>query len=355
MRFSVFAATALVLAACSPAEQEHAAPVRPVLFTVAKAADTVVFGPFAGTVEPRYRSQLGFQIGGRVAARDVTIGDTVKKGQRLATLDPTVTRFALTRSEADVADAKAQAENAAATEARSRRLMEGGNITQAQFDSAIAARDTTQARLNQAFASLQKARDQVNWTELHADFDGVVTERLAEVGQVLSAGQPVYTVARPEVREAVVDIPEELTGAMPRDGLFTVTLQSAPQITTTGKVREVAPFAESGTRTRRIRMTLQDPPIGFRLGATITVVLTRKVAPHIDLPPTALLEQEGQSAVWILATDGKSVARRPVSVGERGPESVRISDGLSEGERVVVAGVHSLSDGQAVRPPEALP
>ncbi|MFD0935582.1 biotin/lipoyl-binding protein, partial [Methylobacterium trifolii] len=98
----------LALSACKPAEEAKAPPIRPVLYTVAKPVDTVRFGPFAGTVEPRYQSQLGFQIGGRVVARDVTVGDIVKKGQRLAALDPVVPRFALTRAEADVADARAQ-------------------------------------------------------------------------------------------------------------------------------------------------------------------------------------------------------------------------------------------------------
>ena len=350
MRLAPPALAILALTACQPPQdKDQPPPVRPVLFTVAKVTQTGMFGPFAGTVEPRYRSQLGFQIGGRLVARDVTIGDVVKKGQRLAALDPVVTRFALTRAEADVADARAQAENAAASEARSRKLMEGGNTTQAQMDTSTAGRDTSRARLLQAEASLQKARDQMSWTELHADFDGVVTERLAEVGQVVSAGQGVVTVARPEIREAVVDIPEGLVGAMPPDAQFAVALQSAPEITATGKVREVAPFAEQGTRTRRIRMTLQDPPSAFRLGATITVSLTRPVSPHVLLPETALLEADGKSAVWIVARDGKSVARREVVVAERKEERVRVREGLSAGERVVVAGVHSLRDGQSVR------
>ncbi|GJE56379.1 MULTISPECIES: efflux RND transporter periplasmic adaptor subunit [Methylobacterium] len=351
---------ALLLSACKPSEEaKEPAPIRPVLVTIAKRTDTVMFGPFAGTVEPRYQSQLGFQIGGRVAARDVTVGDVVKKGQRLATLDPVVTRFALTRAEADVADAKAQAENAAATEARQRRLMEGGNVTQAQMDSSTAGRDTSQARLAQAMASLQRARDQMGYTELHADFDGVVTQRLAEVGQVLSAGQAVVTVARPEVREAVVDIPEDLVGTMPREGRFTISLQSAPEITAMAKVREIAPFADQGTRTRRIKLTLIDPPTAFRLGATITVGLKRSTEPRFVLPPTALLEADGRASVWIVPEAAKDapahVERRDVTVGERDAERVSLSGGVNDGERVVVAGVHSLGDGQTVRVGEPIP
>ena len=348
-RAACLVAAALALAGCKPAEEATPAPVRPVLYTVVRSVDTVRFGPFVGTVEPRYQSQLGFQIGGRVVARDVTVGDLVKKGQRLAALDPVVPRFALTRAEADVADARAQAENANATEARTRRLTEGGNVAQAQLDAATANRDTAQARLAQAMASLQKARDQIGYTELKADFDGVVTQRSAEVGQDLSAGQTVVTVARPEVREAVVDIPEDLIGAMPKDGRFGVALQSAPEVTALGTVREVAPFADASTRTRRIRMSLQEPPAAFRLGATIAVSLARKAEPRVILPETALLSAEGGSAVWVVDPDGNHVSRRSVRVAERRAEHVAVSDGLSPGDRVVVAGVNSLSEGQLVR------
>lgn len=354
MRMSAIrpAAAALLvlgLGACKEAKQEGPAPVRPVLYVIAKPVERTLFGPFAGTVEPRYSSQLGFQIGGRVVARDVTMGDVVKKGQRLAALDPIVPRFGLVRAEADVADARAQAENASATEARTRKLFEGSNVTQAQLDGAVANRDTAQARLAQAQSSLQKARDQMGYTELRADFDGVVTERSAEVGQDLTPGQAVVTVARPEVREAVVDIPENLIGAMPMDGRFTVSLQSAPEITTLGIVREVAPFADQRTRTRRIRMTLDAPPSAFRLGTTVTVSLSQAVQPRIPLPATALLSENGQDAVWVVDGDGTHVARRTVTVAERMGERVSVGGGLKAGDRVVVAGAHSLHDSQTVR------
>lgn len=339
------------LGGCTDHGDEAAAPVRPVLTEVAEPSDTVTLGPFAGTIEPRYQAQLGFQIPGRMVARDVTVGDLVRKGQRLAALDTIVSRFDLTRAEADLADA--QAENAEAAEARTRRLMTGNSVSQATLDQAVARRDTARARVDQAMASLQKARDQMGYTELKAEFDGVVTQRLAEIGQVLSAGQGVVTVARPDVREAVVDIPEAYAGALPPDGRFTVALQSTPDLTTTGRVREIAPLAEAGTRSKRIRIALDDPGPAFRLGATIDVALAGAERPRFLLPPSALLEEGGRHSVWVVSPDGKSVTRRDVTVAgehDRGaPNRIAILEGLKAGERVVVAGVHSLKDGQPVR------
>ncbi|MET3482655.1 RND family efflux transporter MFP subunit [Methylobacterium sp. 1973] len=349
---------AAALAACNGHGEEGgeaaaAAPIRPVLTQVVVPSDTVMFGPFAGTIEPRYQAQLGFQIPGRMVARDVTIGDLVTRGQRLAALDTIVTRFDLTRAEADLADAKAQAENAEAAEARTRRLMSGNSVAQATLDQAVAKRETARARVDQALSSLQKARDQMGYTELKAEFDGVVTQRLAEVGQVLTAGQGVVTVARPDVREAVVDIPEVYVGALPADGVFTVALQSAPELTARGRVREIAPLAESGTRSKRIRISLDQPGPAFRLGATINVSLTRNVSPTVLLPASALLEDGGRRSVWVVSADGKSVSRRDVTVAAARDNAedgrIAVVDGLKAGERVVVAGVHVLKEGQAVR------
>ncbi|ACL55767.1 efflux RND transporter periplasmic adaptor subunit [Methylobacterium nodulans] len=346
----------LALAGCQEKKAEAPPPVRPVLTVTTALHETETFGPFAGTVEPRYQTQMGFRIGGRIVARDVYVGDLVGKGTRLAALDPTVQQFALLRARADVADAQAQVTHASAAEARQRTLFESGSaVTQAQLDAAVANRDTAAARLARARAALQKAEDELGYATLTADFDGVVTAWSAEVGQVVPAGQAVVTVARPDIREAVVDIPDALMGEVPREAEFTVTLQAVPAITVRGRVREIGPLAEAATRTRRVRMTLLDPPASFRLGTTVTVALERRIPPRIPLPATALLDEGGGHAVWVVTPDGKAVNRRAVSLIGRDEGRVLVGTGLQPGERVVVAGVHSLAEGQEVRLPETGP
>jgi RND family efflux transporter MFP subunit len=340
---------ALVLAGCQGEKAEAPPPVRPVLTTKVEVRTAETFGPFAGTVEPRYQTQSGFRVPGRMVARDVYVGDLVPRGARLAALDPTVLQFAVTRARADVADAEAQLANASATEARQRTLFEGGNVTQAALDAAVASRDTAAARIAQGKAALQKATDELGYATLKADVDGVVTAWNAEVGQVVSAGQAVVTLARPDIREAVVDIPDGLMGDIRAGTEFAVTVQAAPAITGRGRVREIGPLADPATRTRRVRMTLVDPPEAFRLGTTITVALARATPPRITLPATALLEAETRTGVWVVARDGKTVSRRDVAVVARDDDTVTLKGGLETGETVVVAGVHSLKEGQAVR------
>lgn len=341
-------ALALLCAGCKEEAAQAPDPVRPVVVTTAAPVSFAVFGPFASTLEARYQTQLGFQLAGRMVARDVYVGDVVKQGQRLGALDPTVPQFALTRAQADVSDAKAQLLNAQGVEKRQRQLTEGGNVSEAVLDNAVAARDTAKARLDQVEAALRVAQEQIGYTELHASFDGVVTAWTAEVGQYVSNGQAVVTVARPDIREAVVDIPDELIGKVSPAMVFTVRLLSSPDITATAVVREIGPLADAATRSRRVRLTLQNPSSAFRIGTTITVQVETPMAPHVALPKVALLGEGGDRWVWVLAPDGRSVARRPVTVSGGEDGQVFVTGGLARGDKVVTVGVHSLKDGQAV-------
>ena len=302
------AGCALALAGCG-GDEDLPAPLRPVLTTTVESVATETFGPFASTVEARYQTQLGFQLAGRMVARDVFVGDAVRKGQRLAAIDPVVSQFALLRAKADVADARAQLANATGIEARQRTLSEGGNVSRATLDGAVAGRDTAKARLDQAQAALRMAEDQIGYTELHANFDGVVTAWTAEVGQYVDNGRAVVTLARPDVREAVVDIPDDLIGRVAPGMTFLARLQAAPDTTAHAVVREIGPLADEATRTHRVRLTLADASPAFRLGTTLSLSRETPVAPHMVVPTGALLEDGGRTFVWVLAGGTSRAAR----------------------------------------------
>ncbi|HWJ18004.1 MAG TPA: efflux RND transporter periplasmic adaptor subunit, partial [Geobacterales bacterium] len=164
----------LLVAACSRQDKAQTVqPPRPVLSVLVEPRTVEMFGPFTGTIQPRYQSSAGFQIAGRMVTRDVNVGDLVKAGQLLASLDPRLTRFSLNSAEADVANARATLINAQATEDRQKKLLADamGGTMQAQVDAAIANRQTAQAKLDQGLANLQKAKEQVGYTELRTDYN----------------------------------------------------------------------------------------------------------------------------------------------------------------------------------------
>ena len=97
-----------------------------------------------------------------------------------------------------------------------------------------------------------------------------------------------------------------------------------------------------------MKLSLLDPSPSFRLGSTVTVTRQEEVRPQIILPQSALLDDGGRTAVWVVDTGG-TVGLRPVTLGGRGPGFFSVVGGLEPGARVVTAGVHSLTQGQKVK------
>lgn len=344
----------LLLAACKQDQQTVVEPpLRPVLSVVAVVRTTDTLGPFAGTIEPRYKTDLGFRIFGRMVARFVDVGSTVIKGQELAALDPAVQALAVRSAQAAVINAEAQFANAEAEDARQRDLVQRNFTPQAQYELVERNRDTAQASLTRAQAALRKAKDALGFTQLRADFDGVVINRYAEPGQVVNAGQKIVTVARPEVREAVIAVPDALAEALshPKDFAITVDLDHTIAMKASG-VRSIDPVADPTTRTRIVYLTLNDPPEAFRLGITVSVTFSRPESPQVDLPATAIMDKDGKSFVWVIDPARNIVSQREVTVASHSEGQVVVTKGINAGERIVVAGVHSLKPGQQVKAPQ---
>ncbi|MBR7195393.1 MULTISPECIES: efflux RND transporter periplasmic adaptor subunit [Pseudomonas] len=339
---------ALLLGACSEKETPPE-PVRPVLSVTVKALNEESLGRFAGSIQARYESNTGFRVGGRIASRNVDVGAEVQKGTLLATLDPSDQQNQLRSAQGDLARIQAQLINAQANARRQQALFDRGVGAQAQLDVANTDLKTTQASLDQARAAVSQSKDQLSYTELRSDHKAVVTAWNAEAGQVVTAGQQVVTLAQPDIKEAVIDLPDTLVDQLPSDVVFSVAAQLDPSISTTAIIREIEPQAQSATRTRRARLTLSDTPDGFRLGTAISVTLSSAIKPRIELPLTALQEVDGKPRIWVIDTQNKTVNPRDVSVVSRGDHSVVLAGGVQNGERVVSAGVNSLKPGQSVK------
>jgi RND family efflux transporter MFP subunit len=348
-RYFVIASTiasALAMAGCKQ-EAKAPEPVRPVLSTIVEPAEsgsTVA----VGTVQPRYETNLGFRVLGRLIARPVNVGDLVAEGQMIAAIDPTALELAVQSARADLSKSQALLENAIGAEERKRILIKTDATTKQSLDDAEQVRAGTQASSARARANLAKAVEQLGYAQVKSNFAGVVTAASAEVGQVVSPGQSVVTVARPDVREAVVDIgadfPVPLTVGLP----FTVGLQLVPAVQVQGQIREIAPQADQVTRMRRVRIALNDPPESFRLGSTIIAKLSSVQGAVLRVPASAVFKQGGETFVWVIDAPTSTVSLHKVDLSED-EAGVRIAGGLSVGERIVTAGIHSLKPGQQVR------
>jgi len=341
---------ATVLASCQKQEETAQEAPRPVLSVIARQTPAASLR-LTGMVEPKIKTELGFRVLGRVIARNVGVGDLVKKGDVVAAVDPLALELAVRSAQSDLSNAQAQLLNATTTEQRQRTLTEARSGTEAALEEAEQGRRSATASVARAQANLNKAEEQLGYTRLRADFDGVVTATSAEVGQVVSAGQAIVTIARPDERDAVVDVPQGTAERLKPGAPFDVTLQLDPTIRTSGVVREIAPEAETATRTSRTRITLTAPPTAFRLGSVITATAIISAKPQILLPASALLQRDGATSVWFVDTAARKVTLRPVKVVGEIVEggTAQVTEGVAPGDRIVVAGIHKLKDGQTIR------
>jgi RND family efflux transporter MFP subunit len=308
-----------------------------------------------GEVRARYESDLGFRVSGKVVARLVDIGVSVKKGDVLARLDEQEYRNRLKSAQADIVAAEAVLEEAQGAEGRLRQLLASGTTTRANYDTALKNLRSAEAKLDSAKASRDLAKDQLSYTDLIAEFDGIVTAVGAEPGQVVNVGQMIVRLARPTDKDAVFAISESAFRGQPSGQRpeVTVSLLSNPNISADGVVREIAPVADPATRTYQVKVTLKDPPEQMRFGASVVGRLKVATGPVVVLPAAALFDKAGQPAVWVVDAATGLVALKPVTVSRYETDRVILSSGLTKGDIVVTAGVNRLREGQKVRLAEA--
>jgi membrane fusion protein, multidrug efflux system len=349
-KFAVLLLAGSALTACQGEQEPEATAPRPVLSLVAQMEPAVQLS-LSGTVEARVETEFGFRILGRVVARNVQTGDLVKKGDVLAAIDPLALELAVKSAQSDLANSEAQLANAITTEQRQKTLFERQSGAKAAYETAQLELKTAEAAVAKAKANLGKATEQLGYAQLIAEFDGVVTSTSAEIGQVVSAGQAIATVARPEVRDAVIDVPEALGASLQAGAPFEVALQLDPTLRAKAVVREIAPQADAITRTYRTKLTLIDPPDVMRLGSVITATSSNGTAPAIRLPASAIRTEDNKTSVWIVDPASKTVASRAVTI-EGSPAAggrVAVVSGVEAGDRIVTAGVNSLEEGQSIR------
>ena len=184
-----------------------------------------------------------------------------------------------------------------------------------------------------------------------APFAGIVSAVYEAPGSVLGAGTPVLQLSAEDQREAVIDLPESALAGLPPDAVFTVWQRTDPDRQLRAVLDRIDPVADAATRTRRLYLTLP-PDAPFRLGSLIRARLGTASEPAVMLAAGAIFQRDGIPHVWrVLRQDGAAhVEAVPVTPGGEFHGRVLIDDGLAPGDEVVVRGIRSLADGQAVGP-----
>ena len=346
-----FIATAVfltTLVACSKKEAPQE-PLRSVKLLTVAGTDLNITGDYSGEVRAQVESRLGFQVAGKLVQRPAEQGQRVTAGQLLALIDAKDYQLSAQAAAAQVVSAQSQRDLALADFKRFEALKAQNFISGAELERREATLKAADAQLNQAKAQAQAQTNQAGYARLTASQSGVITGVDAEVGQVVSAGQPVVRLAHDGPRDAVFAVPEAMALTLKVGQKMKATLVSTGQ-TLQGKVRELAASADPVTRTYAVKLALEGSE-RLPLGSTVNVQalqLPGSQAGVIKLPTSALRQEGAGTAVWVLDAASMTVLSQSVQVGMVDGNEVVITSGLQPGQQVVSAGVHVLSPGQKV-------
>lgn len=340
---------ATAAAASEPASEATDAPAKPhpVVSVV------IEFGQsrqreFPGTIEAEHETVLAFQTIGRIATLTVDVGDTVKGGDVIATLDRVTLQQEVDAAQAALDSAKAEAAYTANTLKRALTLSDRDIATKAQVEEAQAADDAAQAQINAAQADLDSAQEALGYSSLLAPNDGVVLSKSVEIGDVVAAGTQVLTLASMSGRDAVIDVPSEYLSLLTDDAKFEIRAHGPNSRAVVATLRVVEPVADEALRNRRLRLQLTEVPPDFRIGALIGAIYMQDSDPIITLPHTAISETEGDPFVWRVQPGERTVQKVGVTLGKDLGPTIVITDGVNPGDEIVIKGVNSLTDGEKV-------
>ena len=264
-RTSTFFFSLGLLALLSGCGQDKAEPKQHsrVFVQTVQSADFAAAVTLTGDIQARVQTDLSFRVGGKIIQRMVDVGDRVTARQVLAKLDPKDLQTNVDSAQAQVVAEQARVKQTAAAFVRQEKLLPKGYTSRSEYDAAQAALRSSQSALAAAQAQLANAREQLGYTALIADAPGIITARQAEVGQVVQATVPIFSLARDGERDAVFNVYESLLVEPPPDAPITVSLLDNPSIKAVGKVREVTPAVAANTGTVQVKIALQSLPKGM--------------------------------------------------------------------------------------------
>ena len=321
----------LLLTACGKHEGPHAAATA--LPTAAVKTQPAAFQPHTateevvGTVRSKQRAVVEAKVSGRVLEYTATPGAMVKAGDLLARLD-------VQEIQAKVDQAHAMLDQAKRDFDRQKQLIASNATTRQEFDAA-------DARVKIGTGAVSEAETMMSYAKVTAPFDGVVTRKLADVGDLAMPGKPLLEIEAPTSLRFEADLPEAILDRVKLGAKMPVRLAKVVE----GTVSEISPVADPVSRTFRVKLDLPQTE-GLRTGQFGRVSVPVAEVKLLLVPQSAILKR-GQMELVFVAQNGKA-ALRLVKTGKVLEGRVEVLSGLEEGEQVIVSETAQLTDGQPV-------
>lgn len=335
----------IVLAGCQRHDQTAADQVK----TVNAQAITLslteipVSDSSPGVVISEQQVQVASRLMGYIRDIPVHEGDAVKAGQLLFSIDPTDIRGQVDQARAGVAQADAALNDAKADFERFSRLYKDESIPKVQFDKIKLQYNIAQSQANAAQAGLNTAESQLRYAEVRSPINGIVTQKMANKGDLAAPGRPVLVVENPARLMVQTSVSNETYSHLKMGGSATVEISGK---TLPGKIVRLVSAADAMSHTHLVKLDV--PGIkGFSSGTFARVRFTVGSRQGISVPKTAVLERAGITGVFVVDADGIAHYRM-VRAGREQDGVIEIEAGLNPGEKVVTSNTSEFDSGDRI-------
>ncbi len=343
--FAALALLSALLVSCGKKQevQSSTEPVAVKVMTIGTESPIAASGyGYSGTVEEENGASLSFTTGGTILQLKVKVGDRVRKGQLIATVDPTQVKNTYEMAHAT----RMQAEDAYR---RMKQLHDKGSLTEIKWVEA-------QSQLQQAVAAEGIARKSLADCALHAPFDGVVSEKYAEVGQNATPGVPVVKVVTTKVLNVKISVPESEMANVRIRQRARIVVQAVGGKQYEGYVVEKGIVADPVSRSYSVKIRVEGTDNALLSGMVSNVALDKADAPKAGTAakaavviPAHLVQLADDNSNFVWVDEGGKAVRRTIVCGEYQSNGVTVANGLKAGDRLIVEGQQKVSTGTAIK------
>jgi RND family efflux transporter MFP subunit len=326
----LFALTACSKRSANPGASEPNLPAVSVRVQAVESKKRVATEEVVGTVRAKLRSVIEAKVSGKIEKMLVVPGQAVKAGDLLVELDAR-------EIQARLDQARALRDQAESELKRFTTLFDQKTVTQAEFDN-------VQARYRVALAATTEAETMLGYTKVLAPFDGIITRKSADVGDLATPGKTLLDMEDARALQLETDVPEAVIGKIALGDKLPVHI-SALEGEFEGAVSEIAPAADPNSRTYLVKLDLPVKP-GLRAGQFGRVAMPVGDTTALRLPASGVVQRGQMEMVFVVGNEHAQM--RLVKTGKRIGDEVELVSGVSPGESVVVEGAGSLVDGQRV-------
>lgn len=289
----------------------------------------------SGTVIPRQGAVISSRISGYVTDLKVNAGDSVKTGDELLRIDTKELGQKEAEAAAALNSAKADLANAKRDFDRYGPLLESKAVSKQQYDEVARKSEVAQAAYQRALAALDQARTQLSYGDIKAPFDGTISDKTVNVGDLAMPGKPLLNIYTPGTLELVAPVAEQYSRYMKVGAQVEVTIPSI-ELRQTAFLREIVPQTNEQTKTITVKAPLSDTQ-GLVPGIYGTLTFATSSAEVIAVPVIAI-RVFGQLETVRIVRDGR-VESRYVKTGRKLEQGkIEILSGLDPGEEVILGG-----------------